>query len=173
MAEDAELVAIARIARPRGLKGEVICDLLTDFPERFDGLEEVVLVLENGERKAAKIEEHWPQNERIVLKFAGVDSADYAEALRNAEVCVAEDDAVDLEPDDFYDWQLEGCKVETIHGEMLGVVRDVMRTGGTDILVVAGEKKDYLIPFAASICVEVLPQNRYIRVDPPEGLLEF
>ena len=173
MAENAELVAIARIARPRGLKGEVVADLLTDFPERFDGLEAVTLVFENGERRSAKLEDSWSQSECIVLKFADVDSAEGAETLRNAEVCVAENDAVDLEADDFYDWQLEGCRVETIHGEFLGEVREVMRTGGTDVLVVVGEKKDYLIPFAASICVEVLPQNRYIRVDPPEGLLEF
>lgn len=173
MAEDVELVAIARIARPRGLKGEVICDLLTDFPERFDGLEDVTLVLENGERQAATLEDHWPQNERIVLKFAGIDSVEQAEGLRNSEVCVPESDAVHLDADDFYDWQLEGCKVETIHGEFLGEVREVMRTGGTDVLIVGGSGKDYLIPFASSICVEVLPQNRYIRVDPPEGLLEF
>lgn len=173
MAEGVELIAIARVARPRGLKGEVICDLLTDFPERFDGLDEVTLVLENGERQAATLDDHWLQNERIVLKFGGIDTVEKAESLRNSEVCVAESEAVDLDPEDFYDWQLEGCKVETIHGEFLGEVRQVMRTGGTDILVVAGQKKDYLIPFAASICVEVLPQNRYIRVDPPEGLLEF
>jgi len=173
VAEEVELVAIARVARPRGLKGEVICDLLTDFPERFEGLEDITLVLESGERQAAKIEDHWQQNDRIVLKFAGIDSVEMAESLRNAEVCVAESEAVDLDAEDFYDWQLEGCKVETIHGEFLGEVREVMRTGGTDILVVVGQGKDYLIPFASSICVEVLPQNRYIRVDPPEGLLEF
>ncbi|HQZ82770.1 MAG TPA: ribosome maturation factor RimM [Pyrinomonadaceae bacterium] len=173
MAEGVELIAIARIARPRGLKGEVICDLLTDFPERFDGLEDVTLVLENGDRQTARLEDHWLQNERIVLKFAGIDSIEKAESLRGSEVCVAESEAVDLDAEDFYDWQLEGCKVETIHGEFLGEVREVMRTGGTDILVVAGEGKDYLIPFASAICVEVLPQNRYIRVDPPEGLLEF
>jgi len=173
VAEGVELIAIARIARPRGLKGEVICDLLTDFPERFDGLEDVTLVLENGDRQTARLEDHWLQNERIVLKFAGIDSIEKAESLRGSEVCVAESEAVDLDAEDFYDWQLEGCKVETIHGEFLGEVREVMRTGGTDILVVAGEGKDYLIPFASAICVEVLPQNRYIRVDPPEGLLEF
>ncbi|KXJ98620.1 MAG: 16S rRNA processing protein RimM [Acidobacteria bacterium OLB17] len=173
MAGSDELVAIARIARPRGLKGEVIADLSTDFPERFDGLEDVTLVLETGETRAAKIEDHWPQNERIVLKFAGVDSANDAEQLRNAEVCVAESEAVELEADDFYDWQLAGCRVETIHGETLGEVTEVMRTGGCEILVVTGNGRDYLIPFAASICVEVLPESRYIRVDPPEGLLEF
>jgi len=43
-----DLVAIARVAKPRGLKGELVADLLTDFPERFDGLENVTGVFANG-----------------------------------------------------------------------------------------------------------------------------
>ncbi len=37
-----DLVAIARVVRPRGLKGELVADVLTDFPERFEGLEDVI-----------------------------------------------------------------------------------------------------------------------------------
>ncbi len=48
-----------------------------------------------------------------------------------------------------------------------------MRTGGTEMLVVDGRSKEYLIPFANAICVEVDIENKLIRVDPPEGLLEF
>ena len=48
-----------------------------------------------------------------------------------------------------------------------------MRTGGTEILVVVDGGKEYLIPFAESICTEVDIEGKLIRVDPPEGLLEF
>ncbi|MBX7170571.1 MAG: PRC-barrel domain-containing protein, partial [Pyrinomonadaceae bacterium] len=58
-------------------------------------------------------------------------------------------------------------------GEKLGQVKELMRTGGTEILVVQGETKDYLIPFAETICVEVDIENKLIRIDPPEGLLDF
>jgi 16S rRNA processing protein RimM len=167
-----EFVAIARIAKPRGLKGEVVADLLTDFPERFEGLEDVTAVLENGERRGLIIEEHWFQNERVILKFAGVASIDDAESLRNADICVAETEAVELESDEFYDWQLEGCEVVTITGDPIGKVRELMRTGGTENLVVDGEK-EYLIPFAESICVQVDVGEKRIVIDPPEGLLEF
>ena len=167
-----ELVAIARIAKPRGLKGEVVADILTDFPERFDGLENVSAVLENGERRELKIEDHWFQNDRIVLKFAQVDTIVDAESIRNAEICVSETEAVALDEDEFYDWQLEGCEVETVDGESIGKVRELMRTGGTENLVVDGER-EYLIPFAESICVEVDVEKKRIVIDPPEGLLEF
>ena len=168
-----ELVAIAKIAKPRGLKGEVVADLLTDFPERFEGLEEVTAVGADGGQSELKIENAWFQNGRVVLKFEGVDSIDAAEEWRNAEICVAESEAVELESDQFYDWQLAGCEVKTVTGEAIGNVREVMRTGGTENLVVAGETRDFLIPFAETICVEVDIAGKRIVVDPPEGLLEF
>jgi len=168
-----DLVAVAKIARPKGLKGEVFADVLTDFPERFEGLVNVTAILPDGERLELKIEDHRFQNGRLVLRFVGYDRSESAETLRNAEICVLETEAVELEEDEFFDWQLEGCSVETIDGKTLGTVRELQRTGGTENLVVDGGDRDYLIPFAESICVGVDIEKRLIKVDPPEGLLDF
>ncbi len=168
-----ELVAIAKIARPRGLKGEVVAEILTDFPERFETLETVTAVRPPAKPFELKIEKFWFQSDRIVFKFEGYDTVESGETLRDIELCVLESDAVQIEDDEYFDWQLAGCKVETIEGVSLGEVIEVMRTGGTELLVVQGETKEYLIPFAESICVEVDIDNGMIRIDPPEGLLEF
>lgn len=168
-----ELVAVARVVRTRGLKGEVVAEILTDFPERFELLDVITAVRESGERLDLKIEKFWFQNGRVILKFDGLDSVESGETLRNVEICVPESEAVELEEGEYFDWELAGCKVETINGEVIGEVRELMRTGGTELLVVAGETKEYLIPFANAICVEVDIENKLIRVDPPEGLLEF
>lgn len=168
-----ELVAIARIIKPRGLRGEVVAELLTDFPERFDGLEKVVGLFPDGERRDLKIENVWFQNERIVMKFDGVDSIEDVEPLRGVEICVAESDAVELGEGEFFDWQLEGCKVETVDGRSIGTVSELLRTGATEILVIDGGEKELLVPFAESICVEVDIEKKRIVIDPPEGLLEF
>ena len=167
-----DLVAVARIIKPRGIRGELAAQLLTDFPERFEGLKVVQAVMPTGETLELKIEDHWFQNRRVVLKFAGYDSIEAGETLRDAEICVPESDAVELETDEYFDWQLTGCRVETVEGRPLGEVAELMRTGGTELLVVRGDR-EYLIPFANSICVEVDIDNKLIRVDPPEGLLEF
>lgn len=167
-----EVVAIARVVKPRGLKGEVVAELLTDFPERFQGLEDVTAVVEGTEPRQLKIEDHWFQKGRVILKFAGVDSIEEAERLRGVEICVAEEEAVRLAEDEYFDWQLIGCQVETLDRREVGRVREVMRTGGTELLVVEGEK-EYLIPFAESICVHVDIDNTLIQIDPPDGLLEF
>lgn len=168
-----ELVAVARIVRTRGLKGEVVAEILTDFPERFELLDAVTAVRESGEQLELKIEKFWFQNGRVILKFEGYDSIESGEMLRNVEICVPESDAVELDEGEYFDWELAGCKVETISGEAIGEVRELMRTGGTELLVVAGETKEYLIPFANAICVEVDIENKLIKIDPPDGLLEF
>ncbi len=170
---NSELVAIARIVKPRGIRGEVSADVLTDFPERFEDLETVIALFPNGERRDLKIEDFRFHQNRILLSFNKIDSIEKAEELRNAEICVPESEAVALEADEFYDWELIDCTVETVEGEKIGTVKELMRTGGTEILVVAGNEKDFLIPFAETICKEVDIENKLIKVDAPEGLLDF
>jgi len=168
-----ELVAIAKVARPRGLRGELLSDVLTDFPERFDRLKDVTVVLASGERRELKIERFFFQKDRIVLKFEGIDSIELGDELRNAEVCIDEADAVELGEDEFFDWELAGCKVVTADGVEIGTVREVLRTGGTEVLLIDGDEKELMVPFAESICVEVDVTAKRIVVDPPDGLLEF
>jgi len=109
----------------------------------------------------------------VILKFAGFDTVEIGETLRNVEICVPETEAVELNEDEFFDWELTGCKVETTDGTEIGEVTELMRTGGAELLVVKGEAKEYLIPFAIAICIEVDIENKLIRIDPPDGLLDF
>ena len=94
-----ELVTIAKLAKPRGLRGEIVGDVLTDFPERFKDLKSVSIVYPNGEIVAGEIEKFWFQKGRVVLTLVGFDSSEAAETLRNCEVCVLETEAVELETD--------------------------------------------------------------------------
>jgi 16S rRNA processing protein RimM len=168
-----DLVTIAKIVKTRGLRGEVVADILTDFPERFELLETVSLVKPDGEIIETKLENFWFQKDRVILKFAKFDKIEAAETLRDFEVCIPESETIELEEDEFYDWELQDCEVETLAGQKIGRVKELMRTGGTEVLIVQGAAKDYLIPFAKTICVEIDIENKLIRVDAPEGLLDF
>ncbi|HEY0101703.1 MAG TPA: ribosome maturation factor RimM [Pyrinomonadaceae bacterium] len=173
-----ELIAVARIAKVRGIRGEVAADLLTDFPERFDGLEELISLNAAGERATLSIEKSWLHGGRVILKFAGYDSPEAAQALVGRELAVPEAEAVELEEDEFYDWELIDCRVETIDNRRIGSVREVLHTGAAPVLVVRDETaaaagREHLIPLAESICVEIDTEAKLIRVDPPEGLLEL
>jgi 16S rRNA processing protein RimM len=169
-----ELVTVARVAKARGVKGEVACDLLTDFPERFEGLEELIAVFPGGRRERLTLEGHWLHGDRVVLKLEGFDSPEEVSALVGCALAVPESEAVELAEGEFYDWQLEGCRVETIEGVAVGTVREVLHTGGeAPVLVIRDEReRENLVPLAESICVEIDVDAKLIRVDAPEGLLE-
>jgi len=172
-AGSSELVIIARAVRPRGLKGEVVAELLTDFPDRFEDVEELLLVSPQGERTTKRLEEYWFQNDRVVLKLADYDDIEAAKKLVGFEFAVPESERVPLPADHFYDWELEGCTVK-VGAESIGTVKSVLKTGGTEILVVADESnKERLIPFADSIVVKVDAAQKTIVVDPPEGLFDL
>jgi len=168
------LVVIAHATRSRGLKGEIVADLLTDFPDRFENVSRLLAVAPGGERLEVKLENHWFQKDRVVLKFAGYDTVEAAATLVGYDFAVPESESVRLAEDEYYDWQLEGCKVQTVAGLAVGTVKGVLRTGGVDLLVVAGEQKqDSLIPMVNSIIVELDPKRETIIIDPPDGLLEL
>lgn len=168
-----DLVLIARAVKTHGLKGEVVAELLTDFPERFEDLDEVVLVSPRGEQKIGRLDDFWFQKDRVVLKLDGYDDIDAAKQLIGYEFAVPESDRVQLEADEFYDWELEGCTVK-VGDQSIGQVRSVMRTGGAEILVVSDESgNERLVPLAASIVVAIDPVAKTILVDPPEGLLDL
>ena len=172
-ASASELVIIARAVKPRGLKGEIVAELLTDFPDRFEDLEELILVSPRGERTTKRLEDYWFQNDRVVLKVADYDDVDAAKELVGFEFAVPEQDRVQLPADHYYDWELEGCTVK-VGGESIGTVNSVMRTGGAEILVVIDNSgKERLIPLADSIVVEIDAAGQTIVIDPPEGLLDL
>ncbi len=168
-----EFVAIAKITKPRGLRGEVVADILTDFPERFDNLEKVFVVDESGKTSELEVEKFFFQKNRIVLKFKNFNSIEEAEHLRNAEICIPESEAVELDEDEFFDWELKDCEVKTVGGEMIGKVKEVFHAGENINLVVENGENDYMIPFVEAICPEVDIENKLIKVDLPEGILEF
>jgi 16S rRNA processing protein RimM len=169
-----ELVAVALAVKVRGVRGEVAADLLTDFPERFEGMRELIAVFPDGRRGRLTLERHWFHGDRVVLKFGGYDSPEQAAALIGCELAVPESEAVALEEGHFYDWQLEGCRAVTVEGREVGVVREVLRTGGeSPVLVIRDERgRENLVPFVETICVEVDTGRKEIRLDAPEGLLE-
>jgi 16S rRNA processing protein RimM len=169
-----DLIIVARAVRTRGLKGELVADVLTDFPERFERVSTLAGVAPNGTRQELELESYWFQNERIILKFVGFDSIDTAKALIGFEFGLPETERIELEENEFYDWELEGCLVETKRGQVVGKVREVLRTGGVELLAVESEEPtEVLIPMAADIVVEVDLANKKIVVDPPDGLLEL
>lgn len=171
---DGDLIIVARALRTRGLKGELVAELLTDFPERFENITRLLAVGPSGERKQLELEGHWFQNDRVILKFRDYDSIETANTLVGFEFGLPEAEQVQLSSDEFYEWQLAGCSVENVQGSAIGTVREVMRTGGVELLVVeGGAQHEHLIPMTREIVVSVDIPGKKILIDPPEGLLDL
>jgi len=167
------LVAVARAVRTRGLKGELVADLLTDFPERFAKLSRLICIPREGARQEVELAGHWFQGHRIVLKLAGIDDPESARQFVGCEFAIPESERVPLSEGEFYEWELHECTVKTIEGKNVGTVQGVLRTGGVDTLIVENEAKhEYLVPLAESIVIKIDIANKAITIDPPQGLLE-
>jgi 16S rRNA processing protein RimM len=174
MNDSEEVVVVAHIVKTRGLRGEVVADLLTDFPDRFENLTSLIGLSPDESRRSLEIEEQWFHVNRLVLKFAGFDSIDEAKELVGYDLAVPAEDRVELPKDSFYEWELIGCRVETVGGAHIGEVSEVMRTGGVEILKVINHTgRDRLIPMASDIVIEIDKEKKLVRIDPPEGLLEL
>jgi 16S rRNA processing protein RimM len=166
-------IAIARIARTRGNRGEVLADFYTDFPDRFNALEEVWLEFDGGQRQRLAIEGSWEHKGRIVLKLEGIDSISSAEKYVGCWVVIPSDQAVPLPEGTYFDHELMGCSVLDATGKQLGIVEDILRIAGNTQLVVKDGPREYLIPATEAICVGVSIERKQILVDLPEGLLDL
>ncbi|MEJ2008734.1 MAG: ribosome maturation factor RimM [Acidobacteriota bacterium] len=169
-------IAVAQIVRPQGRKGEVVAEILTDFPWRFKDLRRAFLDDPSSEPKVVTVEHSWLHKGRVVLKFAGTNTIDDAEKLRGRYVLIPEKEKIPLSTDQYYLWELTGCQV-VVESEgtrkPLGTVTDVERTGGVDLLHVSDNSRDILIPFTQAICKTIDPDAKLIVIHPPEDLLDL
>ncbi len=168
-------MTVARAVKTRGVKGELVAELLTDFPDRFERISKLVAIAPDGNQRTVELEDYWHHQSRVVLKFAGFDDIEAAGSLVGNEFAVPESERVELPAGHFYDWEIHGAVVETVAGDKIGNVLEVMRVGGdVEMLVVENDKgHDHLIPMVQTIVVNVNVKQKRIRIDPPEGLLEL
>jgi len=166
------VVAVGRLFRVRGNRGELTGEIYSTQPGRAEKLKHVVLELENGKTRPSKVEEIWWHGGRPVFKFEGIDSISDAEPWAGADVMV--DDAERELPEEgaFSHADLIGCVLWN-RTERAGVVRAVEDFGGGPLLdVKLDDGREVLVPFSRSICKQIDVASKNIRAEVPEGLLE-
>jgi len=171
----ASLVAIGEVLKPYGLGGEVRVRVLTDQPkERFGTLRQCVLWEPAIDRReACQIARCRLDGDTVLVKMRGVDSPEHARLFSGRLLAVDQTDALPAPPGSFYPWQLEGARVETRDGTLLGTFVGIENGGAQDLWVVAVGGRERLIPAVAEIVVDVNVGERRVVIDPPEGLLEL
>ncbi|MFI7697492.1 ribosome maturation factor RimM [Nonomuraea sp. NPDC049480] len=164
-------LVVGRIGRPHGVRGDVTVEVRTDEPERRFAVGTSIATDPAGRGPLVVAGCRW-HKDVLLVTFEGVTDRDAAADLRGTLLVI---DSAEVEPsddpDEFHDHQLIGLAVETVSGEPVGEVEDVLHHG-QDLLVVRREGQDEaLIPFVKALVPEVDLAGGRLVVDPPEGLL--
>jgi 16S rRNA processing protein RimM len=175
---DAAFVTIARVAKVQGRVGEVLAELYTDFPERFEQRRTLYAwTAGSDQRRELHLEEYWPHKGGMVFKFEGVNSIEEAETLLRSEIQIPATERAELEEGAFYVSELLGCLVvEVSQAERtVGTVVDVNFGAGTaPLLIVNNESgKEFMIPFVESFTKKLDVKAKRIEMQLPEGMLEL
>lgn len=168
------MAVVGRIARAHGIRGQVIVNPETDFPEeRFRQGSELFRRHADGSIQTMTVTSCRLQQGRPVIGLDGVDDMNAAIALAGVEFRVPVEQLTALPAGTFYRHDLVGCSVSTADGTVIGEVIEVEGSIGDSRLVVRTSRGDVLVPLVEAICTTIDPAARRIVVAPPEGLLEL
>ena len=164
-----DFLAVGRVLRPHGVHGEIRVGMLTDFPDRWEGLKTVYLGSRYLPQEIVSSRRH---QKVILLKLVGYDSREKVEPLRGELIFVSIDDAIPLEPDEFYYFQIVGLEVQTESGDVLGEIVDVLKPpGANEVFVVHGVRGEVLIPVIEDVIRNLDLDAGVVIINPIPGLL--
>ena len=167
------MILVGRVARPHGIRGQVVVNPETDFvEERFAAGATLWTHADHGDARLI-VATMRVQNGRPVVGFEGFERIEDVERLAGVELRVPAESLQKLDEGSFYQFELVGCAVETTGGARVGEVVRVDGGAGGSLLAIEGPRGEILIPLAVDICVEIDVAAKRIRIDPPEGLLEL
>jgi 16S rRNA processing protein RimM len=169
-------LVVGRVVKAHGITGEVVVEIRTDDPDsRFAPGATLRGQAKGGPERRYRVDSVRQHSGRLLVRFDGVADRDGAEALRGTQFVVDSAELPPIEdPDEYYDHQLEGLRVVTTEGRLVGNVAEVLHTAAGELLSVTSETgAEVLVPFVGAIVTSVSLADQTIEIDPPEGLLEL
>jgi 16S rRNA processing protein RimM len=176
--EPSSFLVVARVLRAHGTVGELACEIVTDYPQRFRRTKRVFLTPPAGPGRGEPLAGAVPQpfsvirarvaphrgHAEVILHLDGVADRDDAEKLRGWLVQVPESEAWKLPRGQFYWHQIVGLRVVTTEGEEIGTVAEILETGANDVYVVKAPGGERLIPAVKQIVKKIAPERGEIVV---------
>lgn len=176
MAETPLYLILGKILRPHGVRGELRVKIMTDYPERLVNGEVDTVFLGSGVDDANAVAYDLTKarfhKSFVLLTLSGINNRDEAELLRNQFVMINIDNAIPLDEDEYYVYEVIGLTVQTADGEELGVLQSVMETGANDVYVVSGRAYGKLLLPAHEETIDHIDfEAGIITMTLPDGLL--
>ena len=168
-----QLLRVGVITSPHGIRGEVKVFPTTDDPKRFKKLKKVIL--DTGkERLPLDVESVKFFKNMAILKFKGYDNINDVETYRQKDLLITREQAVKLEPDEYFITDLIGLQVEDEDGNAIGTMKDVLETGANDVYVVElNNGKELLLPAIKDCILQVDIEGGKMTVHVLDGLMDL
>jgi 16S rRNA processing protein RimM len=157
-------LAIGRLRSAHGVSGEITLEPWTDFPERIKPGSHLFLGEDHQEVVVSAIR---GKNTLLILSLEGYDVREAVNELRNSVVYTKSAGLPALPEGQYYHHQLIGLQVLDDHDQQLGTVKEILETGGKDVLVIDDHGRELLVPMVKDFVLEVDPSAGFIRLKPP------
>lgn len=162
-------LAVGKLRRPHGVHGEMLMDVLTDFPERLAS--GVQVFVGEDHRPCLISSTRWQMNAMLVT-FQGFNSPEAVGIFRNLLVTVRADEIPALEAGEYYHHECMGMQVVDENGERIGVITEILESSAHDIFVVeTEERKEVLIPATDEVILNVDVKRGEMQVRLLPGIL--
>jgi 16S rRNA processing protein RimM len=161
-------LVVGFLRRAHGVRGELIMDLHTDFPERLQSGRQLFV---GDERKPMTLASARSHAKGMLVRFEGIETPEEAGLFRNRWVYVRATDVPALPEGKIYQHELFGFNVFDEQGQRLGEVTEILETGANNVYVVRDETgREILLPAIPSVILELDTDQRLMRVHLLEGL---
>lgn len=169
-ADNLKFVAVARLRRAHGLKGEVLAEIVTDFPDRL--IPEAIFLF-GVEKNPMTIKAVRNHNDGLLLTFEGVGSRDFWQGKQNQYLYSSIDDLPELQENEFYEHEIIGLEVVDLDGKNWGKVSEILQTGANDVYaIVDANGAERLIPATTEVIKEIDISQNLIRIELIAGIFD-
>lgn len=163
-----EFICIGKIHRSHGIRGDVILDPMTDFPERIRRGRSVYVGNEHIPLTVSRVRQKPPF---LLVGFNEIDDETKAAEFRNTFVYVKTTDLPKLPDGEYYFHQLIGLEALNAAGEHIGILSEILETGANDVYVIRRDDgSEELVPDVPQFILQIDINNHFIKIDFPEWL---
>lgn len=162
-------LVVGKLHRQHGVKGEMVMEVMTDFPERLRRGLPVFIGPEHTPHVLSSRRKH---NEGLLVAFQGITDREASTVLRNQLIYVRADQLPPLPEGDYYHHQVLGLRVFSETGAYLGIVSEILETGSNDVYVIEPESgPELLLPALESVILSVNLERGEMQVHLLPGLI--
>ena len=173
MRDTEELIPVGKIIGTHGIKGQLKLHSYSGNPDSLSAAASLTLKSPGGVLQEFTVNCFKANSGKFIIGLQGLDDINLVQPFLGYEVCLKRGQLPGLEDDEYYWSDLIGLQVFTDDGNLLGTLEDIFETGSSDIYVVRGSGREYLIPAIADVIKAVDPEGGRIVITPLDGLLDL